>query len=52
MTQRIDPATGKLSTGPSTAQAIAARVLANPQDKSQNKTIVLTGAAQPAVLRD
>jgi L-asparaginase len=44
MTQRIDPATGKLSTGPSTAQAIAARKL--------DKTIVLTGAAQPAVLRD
>jgi L-asparaginase len=44
MTQRIDPATGKLSSGPSTAQAIAARKL--------NKTIVLTGAAQPAVLRD
>jgi L-asparaginase len=44
MTQRIDPATGQLSTGPSTAQAIAARKL--------NKTIVLTGAAQPAVLRD
>ena len=48
MTQRIDPATGKLSTGPSTAQTIAARKL----DKTQNKTIVLTGAAQPAVLRD
>jgi L-asparaginase len=48
MTQRIDPATGKLSTGPSTAQAIAERGLAN----TQNKTIVLTGAAQPAVLRD
>jgi L-asparaginase len=44
MTQRIDPATGKLSTGPSTAQTIASRQL--------NKTIVLTGAAQPAVLRD
>jgi len=44
MTQRIDPITGKLSTGPSTAQAIAARRL--------DKTIVLTGAAQPAVLRD
>ena len=44
MTQRIDPETGKLSSGPSTAQAIAARRL--------NKTIVLTGAAQPAVLRD
>jgi L-asparaginase len=44
MTQRIDPATGKLSAGPSTAQAIAARKL--------DKTIVLTGAAQPAVLRD
>lgn len=44
MTQRIDPATGQLSAGPSTAQAIAARKL--------SKTIVLTGAAQPAVLRD
>ncbi len=44
MTQRIDPATGKLSDGPSTAKTIAARKLA--------KTIVLTGAAQPAVLRD
>ncbi len=44
MTQRIDPATGNLSSGPSTAKAIAARKL--------NKTIVLTGAAQPAVLRD
>ncbi|MCF8478738.1 MAG: asparaginase domain-containing protein, partial [Pseudolabrys sp.] len=44
MTQRIDPATGKLSPGPSTAKTIAARGL--------NKTIVLTGAAQPAVLRD
>lgn len=48
MTQRIDPATGQLSAGPSTAQAIAARQL----DKTQKKTIVLTGAAQPAVLRD
>lgn len=44
MTQRIDPATGQLSGGPSTARVIAARQL--------NKTIVLTGAAQPAVLRD
>jgi len=44
MTRRIDPATGQLSSGPSTAQAIASRSL--------NKTIVLTGAAQPAVLRD
>lgn len=44
MTQRIDPATGQLSSGPSTAKTIAARQL--------NKTIVLTGAAQPAVLRD
>jgi L-asparaginase len=44
MTQRIDPAIGKVSSGPSTAQAIAARKL--------DKTIVLTGAAQPAVLRD
>lgn len=44
MTQRIDPATGKLSNGPSTAKTIAAHQL--------NKTIVLTGAAQPAVLRD
>lgn len=44
MTQRIDPATGKVSNGPSTAKTLAARKL--------NKTIVLTGAAQPAVLRD
>lgn len=44
MTHRIDPATGKLSNQPSTAAVIAARKLA--------KTIVLTGAAQPAVMRD
>ena len=44
MTQRIDPASGRLASGPSTAQVIAARRL--------DKTIVLTGAAQPAVLRD
>jgi L-asparaginase len=40
----MDPATGKLSDKPSTASVIAARKL--------NKTIVLTGAAQPAVMRD
>lgn len=44
MTRRIDPATGTVSTTPNTAEAIAARALP--------KTIVLTGAAQPAVLRD
>ena len=44
MTRRIDPATGQVSTTPNTAETIAARALA--------KTIVLTGAAQPAVLRD
>jgi len=44
MTHRMDPATGKLSDKPSTASVIAARKL--------NKTIVLTGAAQPAVMRD
>ena len=44
MTRRIDPATGQISTTPNTAATIAARNLP--------KTIVLTGAAQPAVLRD
>ena len=44
MTRRIDPATGRVSDAPSTAQTIAARRL--------DKTVVLTGAAQPAVLRD
>lgn len=44
MTRRIDPATGKVANTPNTATTIAARVL--------GKTIVLTGAAQPAVLRD
>lgn len=44
MTRRIDPATGTVSTTPNTAETIAARGL--------TKTIVLTGAAQPAVLRD
>jgi L-asparaginase len=44
MTRRVDPETGKVSTTPNTAQTIAARQL--------DKTIVLTGAAQPAVLRD
>ncbi len=44
MTRRIDPTTGKVANTPNTATTIAARVL--------GKTIVLTGAAQPAVLRD
>ncbi len=44
MTRRIDPATGHISMQPCTAEVIAARHL--------KKTIVLTGAAQPAVLRD
>lgn len=44
MTRRIDPATGQVSAQPSTAEAIAARKL--------DKTIVLTGASQPAVMRD
>jgi L-asparaginase len=44
MTRRIDPATGKVANTPNTATTIAARVL--------GKTVVLTGAAQPAVLRD
>ena len=39
MTHRIEPATGDISTQPSTAAAIAARRL--------NKTIVLTGAMIP-----
>lgn len=44
MTRRIEPATGLVSTTPNTAQTIAARKI--------DKTIVLTGAAQPAVLRE
>ena len=44
MTRRIDPATGKIASTPNTASAIAAR--------APDKTIVLTGAAQPAVLRE
>ena len=44
MTRRIDPATGRVSAQPCTAQVIAGRKLA--------KTIVLTGAAQPAAMRD
>jgi L-asparaginase len=44
MTRRIDPSTGKLSESSNTAAVIAARDL--------DKTIVLTGAAQPAVMRD
>jgi L-asparaginase len=44
MTQRIDPKTGRISDQPNTAAVIAARNL--------DKTIVLTGAAQPAVMRD
>jgi len=44
MTRRIDPATGRVSAQPCTAQVIAGRNLA--------KTIVLTGAAQPAAMRD
>ena len=44
MGNRIDPATGRLSDQPNTAAAIAALNL--------DKTIVLTGAAQPAVMRD
>ena len=44
MTRRIDPATGRVSTQPSTAGVIAGRKL--------DKTIVLTGAAQPAGMRE
>ena len=44
MTYRIDPGTGQISSQPNTAAVIAARNL--------DKTIVLTGAAQPAVMRD
>ena len=44
MTLRIDPKTGLISDQPNTAAVIAARNL--------DKTIVLTGAAQPAVMRD
>jgi L-asparaginase len=44
MTLRIDPQTGQVSNQPNTASVIAARNL--------DKTIVLTGATQPAVMRD
>jgi L-asparaginase len=44
MTLRIDPTTGQVSNQPNTASVIAARNL--------DKTIVLTGATQPAVMRD
>ena len=44
MTLRIDPKTGQVFDQPNTASVIAARNL--------DKTIVLTGAAQPAAMRD
>jgi L-asparaginase len=44
MTRRIDPATRRVSAQPCTAAVIAERKL--------DKTIVLTGAAQPASMRE
>ena len=44
MTRRIDPATRRVSAQPCTAAVIAQRKL--------GKTVVLTGAAQPASMRE